>query len=60
MCVCVSTEGVGCMDIALSDEPNLGTWTVDAHLVMVSVSCVDTVQGVHSMYIHMCLLVQAT
>ena len=31
-------DGVGCMDIELSDEPNLGTWRVDTRLVMVSPS----------------------
>lgn len=30
------TEGVGCMDIQLSDEPNLGTWTVNANHLIVS------------------------
>ena len=41
VCVSVSigppTEGVGCMDIQLSDEPNLGRWSANARLVIVSI-----------------------
>ena len=33
----LSAEGVGCMDIKLSEEPNLGTWIVDARLIVVSI-----------------------
>ena len=37
------TEGVGCMDIQLSDEPNLGTWTVNAnHLIVSMPHSIDT------------------
>ena len=34
------TDGVGCLDIELSEEPNLGQWSVSTRLILVKIIAV--------------------
>ena len=48
VCISLLTEGVGCLDIQLSDEPNLGRWTASASLIIVSLPPTHTHPHTHT------------